>query len=141
MRALVVLLPLALLAAGSRAQAGDGWVAVDAAVLERTRGGFTTSTGLVIALGIERRVSVNGELVASSLNGAGALAVLVQRGSGNVFAATLGPGAAVIQNSLDNQTIRTETVINATVNSAAVLRDMNFQQSMRDAASAGAGSH
>jgi hypothetical protein len=128
-------------------------VAMSSTRLEDVRGGFMTDTGLKLSFGIERAVYINGALVTmtslnvsdlgklsagqaavASLNG-GALAV-VQSGTGNSFA----PGAVtasavgtVIQNTLDNQKIQNVTVVNATVNSAEVMRGMNLQNAVRSA--------
>lgn len=129
---------------------GLGPVAVNDAELDAMRGGFTTPDGLKVAFGIERAVYVNGSLVTStSLNvtaagatgapaavaSGGALA-LVQNGSGNAFlSGTVPPGSmgTVIQNTLNDQKIQNLTVINATVNSLQVLRDMNLQSALRSA--------
>jgi hypothetical protein len=43
------------------------------------------------------------------------------------------PLATYIQNTLSNQTIRTETVIQATTNGAALMRLMNLQSTINDA--------
>ena len=58
-----------------------------------------------------------------------------QNGPGNTVdtgALTL-PLATYIQNTLNNQTIRTETVIQAHTNGAALLRTMNLQATINDA--------
>lgn len=129
--------------AGRRA-AGSDWVAVAPDVLDGQRGGFTTTSGLHISLGVQRLVSINGTPVAQvSLQalsgGASGVSVidgsarLIQQGGNNLFGAALDvPGATFIQNSLSGQTIRTETHITANLNSAALLRDLNFFNSMRD---------
>ena len=51
-------------AAASAAVIPVDWIAVDAAVLDEARGGFTLPSGLAVAIGIERTVAVNGEIVA-----------------------------------------------------------------------------
>ena len=140
----------ALLALCAQANAGQAWVAVAPAALDKLRGGFVTATGLQISLGVERVVSINGAPVSSvSLQGIGGgapgragvaasadgTARLVQQGGNNVFGAALDlPGATFIQNSLNGQTIRTETYISANVNSAGLMRDLNFNDSLRNAA-------
>ncbi len=133
-----------LLAWCTPACAGDAdWVPVSAATLDSQRGGFVTAAGLQIALGVERVVSINGEQVSrTSVHSAqvGALARVIQRGENNVFGATLDvPGATVIQNSLNGQTIRTDTYISANVNSAALMRELNFQHSLREVALSSSG--
>ncbi len=66
----------------------------------------------------------------------GATVSLVQNGPGNTFQP--GPlsqtaAATVIQNTLDNQSIKSLTVINTTVNSLSVLKALNVQASLKDA--------
>lgn len=137
----------------------DGATAVDDATLDAARGGFDLGGGLVMSLGIERTVSVNGVVQsATALNIAdmsrlgseqagqvaaslGALS-LVQNGAGNtLISAPLAQamGATVVQNSLNDQLLRTQTVISSTLNSAALLKTMNFQGSLLDALSGGLG--
>lgn len=125
----------------------DGWLPLGTGQLDAMRGGFTTPQGLQITLGIERMISVNGNLVARTQYGLDALAggassaargalTLIQNGPGNTYNATMDPavfGATVIQNSLNDQTIRNQTVINATVNSASLLQALNFQDSLGQA--------
>lgn len=140
-------LAVCALAAHGAAQADDDWIPVSAARLDSMRGGFTTPAGLQIAIGVERLVSINGEQVSRTLLSAGMpgqldAGRLIQNGAGNVFTeSTMQAGATVIQNSLNNQIISTQTVITANLNSAALLRDLNFQQSLSTAAIAAAGSH
>ena len=132
---------------------GD-WRPVAPDALEAARGGFTVPGGLTVSLGIERMVAINGDVVARSSFDVAELnrmtqaqlrqtgealsaAKLVQTGLQNVYKAGE-PGAfqtagIVVQNSLDNQSIRTETVIRASVNSAALLNSLNFQGSLQDA--------
>jgi len=138
---------LAWLAVHGAVSANDGWVPVSAARLDALRGGFTTPEGLHIAIGIERVVSINGEQVARSIFATGAPAQLdagriIQNGAHNEVAAGLmQAGATVIQNSLNNQTISTHTVVTANLNSAALLRDLNFQHSLAATAIASARSN
>lgn len=131
----------------------DGWQAIDGGTLDAHRGGFTIGNGLVVALGIERIVSINGQTVARTSfelavtegvadqaadaarqalsNGA-----LIQNGPGNVAPATLTAdalGATIIQNSLNDQAIRSQTVINASVNSATLMQSLNFNDSVGQA--------
>lgn len=133
----------------------EGWEPVSAEVLEESRGGFTTPGGLEVSLGIQRVVTINGDIVArtslqiadiramtgaEALNAQEALAAttLVQNGVGNVFSGD-GISGTFIQNSLSDQIIRSQTVISSTVNSSALLKDINFNQSVRDAALQGIG--
>jgi hypothetical protein len=127
---------------------------VDDAQLENMRGGFELPSGLAVSFGVVRRVSVNGELVSRSsfflpnlaaisadeakmANDALGQITLVQNGVGNT-AALQNPGknllaATVVQNSLDNQSIKTLTEINAGANSLGMLRSINTQAALRDA--------
>lgn len=128
-------------------------VAMNSSQLEGVRGGFMTDTGLKLSFGIERAVYINGTLVTmtslnvadlsklsagqaavATLNG-GTLAV-VQSGAGNTFLPGAVIGSAVgtvVQNTLDNQKIQSVTTVNATVNSAGILRSLNLQQSVQSA--------
>ncbi len=140
----------------SEAQASEGpasWVAVDAATLERQRGGFTSAAGLEVSLGIERLVSINGELVSRTRlhiadvgkleagqareTGATLSALkLIQNGSDNMVQAGFSGdmlAGTVIQNSLNDQQIESRTVINASVNSVGLLKTINFHGNVSDA--------
>jgi hypothetical protein len=111
--------------------------------LDNLRGGFLTDSGLKIALGIERSVFINNELVSTTflnvpdlaaLSGRGAAAAqlqgspttVIQNGGGNNLGQSVlqsfGPGLlTVIQNSLDNQLIQGRTVINTTISGVGSL--------------------
>lgn len=144
--------------AGFSAPAGaadetDAWTPVDEARLDSTRGGFSTDTGLVVSLGLERLVSINGDLVArtsidiADLNHISAEQArqtrdalssvkLIQNGSDNIYQAgdaQRALGGVVIQNTLNDQLIRSQTVISSTVNSASLLKTINLQGSLSDA--------
>lgn len=151
-----------LLAAGLAplAQAGsDEWIPVDAATLDRARGGFTTPGGLAVSLGIERLVSINGELVSRTsfqIADVGSLSAeqaretsaalsavkLIQNGSENIYMAAFSNdvlGGTVIQNTLNDQQIASQTIINSSVNSAGLLNTMNFNGNVSDAIARAAG--
>lgn len=133
------------------ADAGPFGSPVAAEQLEAARGGFDVPGGLTLSLGIERVVSVNGEVMSRSsiaIPDLGAItaeqarlaqealgsARLIQLGNNN-FAGNdigLGNGATLLQNTLDGQTIRADTIIHSTVNSMSLLKDMNFQSTLRD---------
>lgn len=129
--------------------------AIDTDSLDNIRGGFEMpDLNLRLSFGIERAVYINGELVASTvfnvqniqgLSGSAALPValpadagaaltVIQNGTGNGFTAHVTPNVAgtVIQNTLDNQKITNMTIVNATVNSAQIMRSMNLQSTIRD---------
>ena len=126
------------------------WEPVGADQLEQARGGFTTPGGLELSLGIDRLVTINGDIVArttvqiadiraisadEAMKAREALSAttLVQNGSGNFFSGD-SAGGTFIQNSLNDQVIRSQTVISSTVNSTSLMKDLNFNQSVRDAA-------
>jgi hypothetical protein len=137
----------------------DDWVAVNDSQLEEMRGGFTTPAGLAISLGVDRLVAINGNVVArtsfdiADLNhmseeqarltrDALSSVKLIQNGSDNIYQAGESSrviGGVVIQNTLNDQLIRSETVISSTVNSASLLKSLNFQASLSDALTRAAG--
>ena len=121
----------------AQAQAQDNWLAVPAEVLDQQRGGFTTTEGLQVALGVERIVSINGVAVSQvslqAINAGAGPGRLIQQGGNNFFAPVLDlPGATFVQNTLNGQTIRVDTQISASVNSGALMRELNFLTSLRD---------
>jgi len=139
------------MAVGGMQAVGVWPVAVSDRRLDATRGGFDLGNGLLASFGIERAVYINGNLVSStSVNipdigritpdQAGALAAatgtvnIIQNGANNtVDPATFdhATAATVIQNSLDNQDIRSLTTINTTVNSQNMLRSLGLQESLQ----------
>jgi hypothetical protein len=126
-------------------------IAVDNHQLAAARGGFDLGNGLLVSFGIDRAVYVNGNLVSSSSayvsdvgrmtpDQAGALAAataavrIAQDGAGlSVVPVPFGhaTAATVIQNSLDNQDIRSLTTINAAVNSQAAFRSLGLQEALQ----------
>lgn len=100
--------------------------------LDRLRGGFQGPDGLVLSFGIERMVYVNGNLVTTTriaVQGLGAPA-----GSGPQSALpALADMGTVVQNALNDQHIKTLTIVNASANSLDVLRSWSLQLSIRDA--------
>ncbi|MCC2957829.1 hypothetical protein LK542_19600 [Massilia sp. IC2-477] len=137
----------------------DEWAPVDTATLDGARGGFETPGGLAISLGIERVVSINGEVLSrtnvaipdvSNMTAAQVAAAsealgtarLIQVGGNNFGPGDLGlgNGATLVQNSLDNQAILAQTTISSTVNSMALIKDLNFHSTIRDAIVRSAGS-
>jgi hypothetical protein len=135
------------------------WRAVEDRRLAELRGGFDFANGLKISVGIQRAVYIDGNLVtttsvsvpdlgrptaaqAHALSASAGTISLVQNGPGNTF----DPGpispttiATVVQNTLNNQSIKSLTVIDATSNSLGLLKTMNFQSAMRDALNTAAG--
>ncbi len=123
--------------------------------LEATRGGFDGN--LAVSLGLERLVTINGEQVSSTrfnvadlsrITGAEAALVraalapqqLVQNGAGSGVAdpmlASRTVSALLIQNSLSDQLIRSQTTINASVNTLDALKGLGFEGSLRQALAA-----
>ncbi|WP_332879350.1 hypothetical protein [Massilia sp. S19_KUP03_FR1] len=126
--------------------------AVDSAALDAVRGGFGYGDSLLVTLGIDRLVQVNGNVVEHSavqFGDVGKLASgqaqlagdapgtrLIQNGQPAQLAAGLPVGAlggTIIQNSLNDQMINNQTTIRASVNSAGVLQTMNFNASLNQA--------
>jgi hypothetical protein len=151
------------LAAGSAAAAPPAadWSPVSAGVLDAARGGFTDSHGLAVSFGLERLVSLNGEVIARTsvqvpdishltaeqvrqTSEALSSVKLIQAGHDNIYTRSLPSpmsGATVVQNSLNDQAIRTQTVINASANSLALLQTLNFGRSLAEALAGSAGPH
>jgi hypothetical protein len=127
--------------------------AVDASSLDAYRGGFMTDTGLSVTLGLERIVSINGTTVDQTHINFGDLGKLtsgqatlspdaigqlrlIQNGVGNNLAVNLGQnalGGTVIQNTLNDQLISNQTIINASVNARGMLQTMNFGSTLANA--------
>lgn len=107
---------------------------VGPAELDGARGGFTTASGIAVSLGIERIVTVDGQVVARSELRLGDLGRLV---SGQ--AAPAGDGlATVVQNNLNGRAIGTATIIHATVAAQGLLQAMHFQSTLANAINAAA---
>ena len=126
--------------------------AVASEKLDDYRGGFITDNGLAVTLGIERIVTINGNVAEHSdlelgdlgrlTSGQSTLTAdtaaqvrLIQNGGGQ-FAVQMGNnalGGTIIQNSLNDQLIRNQTIINASVNARGLLQTMNFQSSLANA--------
>ena len=150
---------LASAAFATRALAGapddpfDTANAVAPSKLDGLRGGFTTDNGLTVTLGLERIVTINGNIAEHSqldfgdlgrlTSGQATLSAdamgqlrLIQNGAGSQFDVQLGTnalGGTVIQNSLNDQLIRNQTIINASVNARGLLQAMNFQSTLANA--------
>ena len=137
---------------------GTDAIAVSDTLLDEIRGGFISSNGVLISFGIERVTYINGVLNSStsfnlppnifSANSAAKPPVIpengsiVQAGSSNInksFAARSTFQGTVIQNSLDNQSIRATTTINAITNTSQVMKSLNFSSMLRDALGAAIG--
>ncbi len=139
-------------AAQDASVAGD-WLFVDDASLAATRGGFDLGGGMSISFGLTRMVTVNGDLVTSTsiqipdlsrLTNAQSAMLASQFGAvrivQNGMIATAdnarlpgAPGTTLIQNSLDNQMIKSRTVLDVNVGSLGILKAFNTQSAIRDA--------
>jgi hypothetical protein len=128
---------------------GPEWIAIDPALLDDMRGGFTTGDGLALSFGIERAVFVNGELLATtrvqipdvarmSADQARELdrfnrGVVVQVGGGNTFEQSAIPNGVLIQNTLDGQDIRALTTVNVGVDTLGAFQDLNTLTALQNA--------
>ncbi|CAN7398855.1 hypothetical protein LJR289_002411 [Pseudoduganella sp. LjRoot289] len=142
-----------------------GWTPVADSTLEAQRGGFDGGNGMLVSLGIERLVSINGGTVASSqfniadlsrvTAGEALLAreaiqpfMVVQNGLNNGISlpdgaqqASQAMSALLIQNSVNDQLIRSQTTINASVSGLSMLTGINLESSMRAALSGALAPH
>lgn len=133
-------------------RAGQVWLSVGDRALDGLRGGFDVGGGLLVSFGITRAVYINGEMVAqtslnfgriSNLTAAQAAQLsrqmaalnVVQNGPGNsVEPASNGTAVGtIIQNTLDNQHIVNQTVINASSNASGMMKSLNTQGTLNDA--------
>jgi len=135
------------------------WLAVSDHKLDDLRGGFDPGNGLLVSFGISRVVYINGDLVTQTTLDFGRLTDLtpaqatqiskqlaslnlVQNGPGNSFQPQQNGTSfgTVIQNTLDNQHIVNETVINATSNAAGMIKNLNMQSTINDGIARAVGS-
>lgn len=127
--------------------------AVDPALLDDIRGGFAYGDDLLVTLGIDRLIKINGNVVEQStlqLGDVGKLASgaarldgdrlqgtrLIQNGQASQLASGIAAGAlggTVIQNTLNDQMISNQTTIRASVNNAGVVQAMNFNATLNQA--------
>jgi hypothetical protein len=138
--------------AGAAENAFDPAQAVDPAALDELRGGFVTPGGLAVSLGIERIVTINGNVADRSQLDFGDLGSLTS-GRSQASADTAGQvrviqngtatmnvqlgrdvlAGSFIQNSLNDQLISNQTIINASVNARGLMQTMNFQSTLTNA--------
>lgn len=141
-----------------RASAGV-WMTVSNETLDHMRGGFDPGNGLLVSFAITRAVYINGNLVTQTtldfshltdLSAAQSAQLgkqlaginLVQNGPGNT-AQALPSGASVgtiVQNTLNNQQIRSQTVIDASSNSLGMMKNLNTLSTLNSAVNAAIGS-
>jgi hypothetical protein len=142
-----------LAGAPAEAEAGEMWLAVSHRQLDTLRGGFNLGDGLMVSFGISRVAYINEQLVASTTLQFGDITRLsaqqaarlgqqlmlqpqiVQNGPGNALqeGAVSSPLATVVQNTLSDQLVRTQTVINVSSNGLSALRNMNLQATIQSA--------
>ena len=127
--------------------ADDFGPAIEPGELDGLRGGYQLPGGLAIGFGLERIVSVNGELVVAQRVDIPNLATITPDQArelasltdgrtiqvGGATTITPGIGTVVIQNALDDQQIQALTGLHATVNTLGLLQSMNFSRSLDDA--------
>ncbi|WP_299342554.1 hypothetical protein [uncultured Pseudoxanthomonas sp.] len=149
---IAMMLALVLAPLGARGQGGDlgaEWQPVDPGRLDRMRGGFQMPSGMMLSFGIERVVYLNGELTARiavhvpdvarlTPEQAQALAdfnrgLVVQVGDGNRFDPVGAAGGLVIQNTLDDQDIRTITRIDVGVDTLGAYQNLNAGDALNEA--------
>jgi hypothetical protein len=138
--------------AGAPERGFDPAQADDPAALDELRGGFEMPGGLIVSLGIERIVSINGNVAERSQLNLGNLGTLTS-GMSRVSAETAGQvnliqngvgtanlqlgkdvlGGTFIQNNLNNQLINSQTIINASVDARGLMQTMNFQSTLANA--------
>ena len=138
--------------AGAPEHAFDPAQAVGPAALDDLRGGFEMPGGLIVSLGIERIVTINGNVAERSQLNLGDLGTLTS-GMSRVSAETAGQvnliqngvgtanlqlgkdvlGGTFIQNNLNNQLINNQTIINASVDARGLMQTMNFQSTLANA--------
>jgi seryl-tRNA(Sec) selenium transferase len=90
---------------------------------------------MLVSLGVERLVSINGTVVASTHF---SIPDMTQLSAADAQLASDTMAAVLVQNSLD-QAIRTQTTINTTVANLALLKAVNFESSLRDALNSAVG--
>ena len=135
------------------------WLAASDRTLDKMRGGFDLGMGLMVSFGISRAVYINGQLITSTTFRVGDLtsltpqqavalsqqissqsqAQVVKNGPGNTMELSVGtaPLSTFIQNTLNNQTIRNQTIIDVTSNGMGIVKGLNLQATI-DAAIADA---
>lgn len=108
----------------------EGWAPAPEARLEEARGGFENGNGLLVALGVERMVEVNGVVVARHRV---ELADVARLAHAPEAGAALAP--VLVQNNANGQLIRSLTTIDLTVNALSTLKSLNLEGNLRQALS------
>lgn len=136
MRKLLTTVLLACAAAAGHADPTSDWAAVDDSQLDQARAGFDLGNGMLVSLGVERLVSINGTVVASTHF---SIPDMTQLSAADALMASDTMAAVLVQNNLNDQAIRTQTTINTTVANLALLKAVNFESSLRDALNSAVG--
>ena len=108
----------------------EGWAPAPDVRLEDARGGFESGSGLLVALGVERMVEVNGVVVARNRV---ELADVARLANSPDAGAALAP--MLVQNNTNGQLIRSLTTIDLTVNALSTLKSLNLEGNLRQALS------
>lgn len=128
------------------------WLAVSNQTLDQLRGGFDMAPGLTVSFGVSRAVLVNGQLLSSTsfqvddlakftsaqnrLSGwqPGLAPQVLQNGPGNTIAAGAMsiPLGIYVQNTLNQQTIHSETVIQAASSGLSMVKSLNLQATLNE---------
>jgi hypothetical protein len=108
----------------------EGWAPAPDAQMEQARGGFENGSGLLLALGVERMVEVNGVVVARNRV---ELADVARLANSPDAGAALAP--MLVQNNTNGQLIRSLTTIDLTVNALSTLKSLNLEGNLRQALS------
>jgi len=102
----------------------DSWERASDSELDQLRGGFVLPNGVSIDFSVARVSSLNGSVVSSSFFQVPENVLLLQNGTMNQASDLAGAGFnSAVQNSVDNQVIRTVTDINIAVSN---LKNMNL---------------
>jgi hypothetical protein len=129
------------------------WLTVSNQQLDKMRGGFDLGLGLLVSFGITRATYINQELVTSMTFQLGNISKLtalqaqrlsqqinlapqvIQNGVGNLVESGVMnlPLGTYLQNTLDNQVLRTQTVIDIQTNGLGMMKNFNFQAMMQEA--------
>ena len=128
------------------------WLAVSNQTLDQLRGGFDMAPGLTVSFGVSRAVLVNGQLLTTTsfqvddlakftsaqnrLAGGqpGLTPQVLQNGPGNTIAAgAMGiPLGIYVQNTLNQQTIHSETVIQTASSGLSMVKSLNLQSTLSE---------
>jgi hypothetical protein len=114
----------------------DDWSAVDDSQLAQARGGFELGNGMLVSLGVERLVSINDTVVSHTRF---SFPDVTQLSDAQARLASDALAGVLVQNSLNDQAIRSQTTIDTTVANLQLLKAVNFESGLRDALSGAVG--